>query len=227
MDPSTTEGRGQTPIWLLDQFARLVGKIAELDTKIIAAQVTADRLAELVRDLESATRTDRDYVSRLENRVQFLESTVKDLDSCFARLDEKYEELSQAVGRLEPPAEIPQAVRECVKEAEPSGRQSISIPPAIQREVEEVIAERRGEQPPAKRREWWVWRRKKDGWTIISDKAPDLSSPHWEVVRVIEAPTEAEIEAAICDLMFYTGRRSDIDKARVKAAIRKLLGGGE
>lgn len=104
MKQSETESRGQTPIWPLDQFARLVGKIAELDTKIIAAQVTADRVAELVRDLETATRTDRDYVSKLENRV--------------ADLEESHCLLSQAVGMLEPPAEIPQAVREFVKEAE-------------------------------------------------------------------------------------------------------------
>ena len=132
--------------------------------------------------------------------------------------------------------EIPEAVREMaeefgkITEAElkasldllKTGRQQIPIPPAIQREVEEVIAERRGEQPPAKRREWWVRPRKpEDHANCVAFREPTENT-----VRVIAAPSEAEIEAAVEAGIGYAFRGHNASDC-IHTAIRKLLGGGE
>lgn len=189
-----------------------------------------------------------DRVANLEAHAFRTDVTLGARDGWLARLDQqvrnleaKCEELSQAVGRLElPTVEIPDNVRQMaeefgkITEAElkasldllKSGRQQIPIPPAIQREVEEVIAERRGEQPTAKRREWWWARVHVSGEGYLSESKPGNPADGWEDFKVIRKPSEAEIEAAV-EAAFEQYDNGSLWDETFGQTIRKLLGGEE
>lgn len=78
---------------------------------------------------------------------------------------------------------------------------------------------------PAKRREWWIDERLSAN-SFAWDKAY-TDKPAWDAarfVRVIEAPSEAEIEAAVVAGMDYAFKGHNTSDS-IRAAIRKLLGG--
>jgi hypothetical protein len=77
---------------------------------------------------------------------------------------------------------------------------------------------------PAKRREWWAVRDTLVQVTLCQSKndAESLAkrfAKDYEPVRVIEAPSEAEIEEAVAELCHAASQDA------IRTAIRKLLGG--